>query len=104
MLSTVSEEKFQSISNPISEWIKDWNQNELSSSDLYFLLQFFSARCSCLEDLYWQCFEEKYCYDEEIGEFEIILIIFKKTGASILVTPEKLPICYKSINQSMINF
>lgn len=22
----------------------------------------------CLEDLYWQCIEEKFCYDESIGE------------------------------------
>lgn len=23
---------------------------------------------SCLEDLYWNCFEERFCYDESIGK------------------------------------
>jgi len=24
----------------------------------------------CLEDLYWQCIEEKYCYDESIANYD----------------------------------
>lgn len=38
MLSTVSEEKFQSIAK--SNFRKDWNQNELSSGDLHFYFLF----------------------------------------------------------------
>lgn len=29
----------------------------------------------CLEDLYWQCIEEKYCYDESIGELSYVQFI-----------------------------
>jgi len=34
--------------------------------ELLFLTIFIS---SCWEDFYWNCFEERFCYDESIGEF-----------------------------------
>lgn len=57
----------------------------------------------CFEDLYWQCIEEKFCYDESIGELVVFFIRRSLIRQLYLIKSARACLCSMSWNTTFEN-